>query len=107
MYKLFKKIGDRQIAKYYVDEELARKRCTKNWQFGECPDTEFSARSINKGKLNNPKYEITIDDLGITFGCPTEGLTNQIVELLSENYKSITAKKLETVTQIETFESDI
>lgn len=96
MWKVIKEIGTRKVAKYYESEIVANKKAEyKGWKkFIHKGDMEYSARGINPGELKAPKYEIEIPSLKIKFGVPTEGLANQIVELLTENYKEVRARHL-------------
>ena len=96
-YKLKKKFGDQQVAKYYgTDQNLASQRQTKGWDLMEDDKDpgRVVSRSLNTGSLKEPKFKITIDG-SIEILCPAEGAANQFAEKFGTIYKDIIIERLE------------
>lgn len=94
MFKLKKTIGKRQIVKYYDSEKVALLRQTKDWEISKVPDVEYTARAVNKGKLELPKYCIRADHH--EFFVATEGTANKLVEELSRIYEEVVCYRTKT-----------
>ena len=97
-YKLKKKFGSQQVAKYYgTDQNLAAQRQTKGWDLMEdSKDPEqVISRSFNSGALKEGRFKITIDD-SIEIMCPTEGAANQFIEKFGTIYKDIIVERLDS-----------